>query len=499
MGRPFRTVCALAWALALLVVPTSALAHDPEEHDQATGHEPATVGPDLRQNLRLLASSPLADRAANNPNAGSDLAFWGARAYAGNYGGFRIFDISQPSSPRLLSDVRCFGPQNDVSVWNNRILILSVDAPQTTERCGSSRTTTYAQTPDAFEGLRIFDVSNPSEPEFLTAVRTDCGSHTNTVVPDLANDRLLVYVSSYALGAGAIGPDCAAPTAESPVSHDKVSIVEVPLGQPEDAEVINEPSSMFEGGQVCTPSTVNPLVAGDRDFICNPTDDDTRPFASRGCHDIQVLAGARLAACSALAEGQLWDISDPEEPRLLKRVDNPNVEFWHNASFTYDGRIVAFSDEAGGGVEAWCKPGDPDTIGANWFYPVPGDATEPLGHFKPERTTTGNCTAHNGNFLPVRGRYVYTQAWYSLGTSVSDVTDLANPREIAFFQAGDRTPEDATNTSADAWSSYFYRGFVFTNDIHRGFESLFLGDPARRQARRLGHENPQTQERVLFP
>ncbi len=249
-------------------------------------------------------------------------------------------------------------------------------------------------------------------------------------------------MSSYALGPAAIGPNCAAPTAASPVSHDKISIVEVPLGEPREAAVINEPSGMFQDGQVCTPTAGNPLVPGDSDFICNPTDDETRPFASRGCHDIQVLADARLAACSALAEGQLWDISDPEEPRLMKRVDNPNVEFWHNASFTYDGRVVAFSDEAGGGVEPWCKPGDPDTIGANWFYPVQGDATAPLGHFKPTRTTTGSCTAHNGNFVPARGRYVYTQAWYSLGTSVSDVTNLATPREIAFFQAGDRSPED---------------------------------------------------------
>ena len=99
----------------------------------------------------------------------------------------------------------------------------------------------------------------------------------------------------------------------------------------------------------------------------------------------------------------------------------------------------------------------------------------------------------------MRGRYVYAQAWYALGTSVSDVTNPAQPREIAYFQAGDRTPEDDVNSSADTWSSYFYRGFVFANDINRGFETLFLRDPARRQARQLAYDNPQTQQRVLFP
>ena len=38
----------------------------------------------------------------------SDLAFWGDRAYAGNYNGFRIFDISDPDDPKLVTDFPCF-------------------------------------------------------------------------------------------------------------------------------------------------------------------------------------------------------------------------------------------------------------------------------------------------------------------------------------------------------------------------------------------------------
>ena len=48
-----------------------------------------------------------------------------------------------------------------------------------------------------FEGIRIIDISNPSAPSFVAGVATDCGSYTHTLVPDLANNRVLLYVSSF--------------------------------------------------------------------------------------------------------------------------------------------------------------------------------------------------------------------------------------------------------------------------------------------------------------
>jgi hypothetical protein len=301
---------------------------------------------------------------------------------------------------------------------------------------------------------------------------------------------VLIYVSSYALSAAAIGPDCPLPQDGRP-SHAKISIVEVPLDAPARAEVINEPR-MDPATRPCTP-TQAPSPPDDprqASVICAREDDATTPFSSTGCHDIQVFLEIDRAACSALAEGQLWDISDREEPRLLKRFDNPNFEFWHNAVFTWDGRLLVFSDEAGGGGEAWCRPGDPSTVGANWYYPVEGTATEPLGHYKIPRTTPGNCTAHNGNIVPVAGRYLHVQAWYTGGTSVSDFTDPAQAQEVAFYNA--QNP-----IGADTWSSYWYRGWVFANDITRGFDTLMWRDPARGAARRAAYDNPQTQVRLL--
>src|SRR5687767_1198401 len=56
---------------------------------------------------------------SKNPNGAfnSDLAFWENLAVVGNYRGFRIFDITKPERPKLLSTFPCNGGQGDPSVY----------------------------------------------------------------------------------------------------------------------------------------------------------------------------------------------------------------------------------------------------------------------------------------------------------------------------------------------------------------------------------------------
>ncbi len=48
------------------------------------------------------------------------------------------------------------------------------------------------------EGVHIIDISDPTNPDVIGFVDTPCGSHTETLVPDLENDRLLIYSNSSA-------------------------------------------------------------------------------------------------------------------------------------------------------------------------------------------------------------------------------------------------------------------------------------------------------------
>ena len=174
---------ALVATVLLLSVMAAAPAgaHDPEEAH--TG--PGAVGPTLVSDKM----KPRATLARSADAVQSDFAFAGKLAYAGNFLGFRVLDISAPANPVQVADVRCNGPQGDVSVYGN-LLFQSVDTPQTNPTCSSVNTT--AATPGAWEGIRIFDVTNPAAPSHVASVRTDCGSHTHTLVPDRASDRVLV-------------------------------------------------------------------------------------------------------------------------------------------------------------------------------------------------------------------------------------------------------------------------------------------------------------------
>jgi len=459
MRAAIRLAALLVGAASLLIPAAPAGAHDPDEENHPGFYEPS---PESKSpNLDIIGSAPRTNPSPTYRN--SDLAFWGNLAFAGHYEGFRVVDLSNPRHPRVVTDVSCPGVQHDVSVWQG-LLFLSIDAPLTAPECGSPRA---AAGQPGFEGLRIFDVRDPANPRYVGAVATDCGSHTHTLVPDYRNPRrVLIYVSSYPaseLATSSYGNTCT----RQGEGHSKISVVEVPLKAPAKARVIAEPR-----------------------FELN--DYDGVP-GFRGCHDIQVFTGLRMAAGACMSEGQIWDIRNIERPRTVARIHNPNVEFFHSAAFTYDGSTVLFGDEAGGGTQPRCRTQDPTTLGAIWIYDVPSldvrDSTtvEPaLSHYKIPRVQgdVARCTMHNFNVLPTFRRYVAVSAAYSGGTTVFDFTNRRRPREIAH-----NDPH-----GANTWSSYWYNGLIVTNDTGRGTDVMALRHRVRARALHLPYLNPQTQE-----
>lgn len=159
-------------------------------------------------------------------------------------------------------------------------------------------------------------------------------------MPD--GDTVYVYVSSYPLGAATLGPNCQQP-------HGYISIIEVPLANPAGATV----SKYF----------LDPATE-----IANFS---SLGFAFRACHDISVFLELEVAAGACMSESQLWDISDPANPEFTWRFDDPavnnaNIDLWHSSAFSWDGEIVAFGDESGGGGAARCTNPN-DQQGRIWF------------------------------------------------------------------------------------------------------------------------------------
>ncbi|WP_405622580.1 LVIVD repeat-containing protein [Streptomyces sp. NBC_00076] len=406
------------------------------------------------------------------PGTNSDLAFQGKYAYAGNYDGFRIFDISNPKTPRTVSQVLCPGSQNDITVSGN-LLFLSTDSSRSDSSCNS--TTQPATEKSSWEGMKVFDISDKTNPRYVAAVETACGSHTHTLVPERRN--VYLYVSSYS--PSATYPDCQPP-------HDGISVIKVPRNAPEKAAVVNFPV-LFPGE--------GPDGGGNPGAPTNPGVSKTT-----GCHDITVLPSKDLAAGACMGDGILFSIKDPARPKVIDRVqDNVNFAFWHSATFNQKADKVVFTDELGGGGAATCNAATGPNRGADGIYDVVGRGDHRKLVFRSyykiprHQADTENCVAHNGSLIPVKGKDLMVQAWYQGGVSVWDFTNSSKPKEIAYFERGPLSVD--TMTTGGSWSAYYYNGYIYSNDIAKGFDVLKLDDrrtdPAKRV--RLGELNVQTQ------
>jgi hypothetical protein len=527
------------------------------------------------------------------PGAGvynSDMAFWGKRAFQGTYSGFRIIDVSDPENPVELENYADCSPgttqgnQGDVIVWGN-LLVRSWNSPAAaTSSCDGELVGL------GFEGLHVFDISDPSDPDLVGSVGLDglpalvtiappssaagtyeaagaqfgaaptpagltgavvlandgvgtvtdaceplvgfpagaialvdrggcefgfkaltaqaagatavivvnnapgipitmgpgavgnlvtipavhvsqsdgatikaglpatgtvsrnpefgCGSHTATGVPDLANGRLLVYNSSSA------GGTC-----------DFFEIVEVPLDDPGSARVVNRVDSMHT------------------------------------CHDIGVILGAaRRLACAGGEGARIFSLDSADgasltNPVLMHHFDIPGVTIGHSAAWSWDGEVLIFGHEPGGGTQARCQATSAEVDRTIFFYDHEGNQLGTFLHPRPQ-TATENCTWHNYNVVPTdKGRFLVAGNYQS-GISVLDFTDPANVREIAYADPAPLINPDnpAAIEGGGDWSSYWYDGRIYESDMTRGLLIWNLVDRAVAGARKLGHLNPQTQE-----
>ena len=191
-----RLVAFAAAALVIAVFPAFAAAHPDEAGElyipwsddvgQERAQELTRGAPQAEaptpgaQNLRLVGNSD------KDGTTNSDLAFNDNLVYSGNYDGFRILDV-RGQQPRVVVDHACRGPQNDVSftkLGGKTFLFQSIDSGQTAEDCTSVDAHVVGGMRVGYEGVRVFDVTNPASPKFIDMIQTACGSHTHTLIPD---------------------------------------------------------------------------------------------------------------------------------------------------------------------------------------------------------------------------------------------------------------------------------------------------------------------------
>jgi hypothetical protein len=519
MRAPRKIAFAAVAAACMLVIPLTAAAGG----DRPSKVERATATFTFTDNLRPIGFSSRSVPTDNfRPRQGifnSDLAFWGETAVQGTYAGFRLIDIDDPDDPEEIIDwedcaspTNTVGNQGDIIAWGRRgrdrpeLIIRSWNSPTPAPRenfnsptgaeipvtdprrftqpaafCGDwpmfrrAGTPTHPVNPPALdrgqEGVHIIDVSDPEEPEVVAFVDTPCGSHTETLVPDLRNNRLLIYSNPSA------NTTFGDPTPGSePVHCRGFDIVEVPLSAPQNSRYLR--------------------------FV--PTGHPDDPVEDlHACHDTAVILGDVMkVSCAGGSGPTVWSI----DPADGGSIDNPmfmyhrdlGTQIGHTASFSWDGEVLIFGHEPGGGTQARCQATSTVLDRTLFFLDAETGATlSEFLHPRPQGSTE-NCTWHNLNVVPLRDSddKVLVAGNYQSGISVVDFSDAENPEEIAF---ADPAPLVNPNNPAGIegggdWSTYWYDGEIYESDMTRGLIVWKLSDRAVSGAMRLGHLNPQTQE-----
>jgi hypothetical protein len=286
--------------------------------------------------------------------ANSDLAFQGNRLFMGNFYGFNIYDISNPAQTKLLTSVVCPGGQGDVSVHKN-LLFMSVEMPNGRLDCSPDGFAPNApeqmnQLPgaskDRFRGVRIFDISDISNPKQVGAVQSCRGSHTHTLVTDPKDkDNVYIYISGTSFvrqSEELAGCSDGTPDKNPDTARFRIDIVKVPLATPQNAKIVSSPRIFSDPGT----GKINALNDGgshgntDKNGVQRVKETDQ-------CHDITVYSELGLAAGACAGNGILLDIKDPANPKRLDAVNDKNYAYWHSASFSNDGKKVVFTDEWG--------------------------------------------------------------------------------------------------------------------------------------------------------
>jgi hypothetical protein len=483
-------------------------------------------------NMRVVSRTPPSSEFVGVTN--SDLAFLGNYALQGNYNGFQVWDISNPSQPSLVKGFVCPASQSDVSVYRN-LLFVSGEGLGGRLDCGRQGVPDTVSH-ERLRGIRIFDITDIRNPKYVGNVQTCRGSHTHSVLVD-PRDTQHVYI--YVSGSAQVRPATElAGCSASPLSEDpnsalfRIEVIKVPLAQPALAAIVSSPRIFhdlveakrhgqsaadraevesarargafvveIEGEPVVVRNRfANPLLdsiarargataptAADsatlrrelpaivaRMIGQRPAQEGPRPGPTQ-CHDITVYPAIGLAGGACEGYGFLIDISDPVNPKRITAVADSNFSYWHSATFNNDGTKLLFSDEWGGGGGAKCRAGDPKEWGADAIFTIENRRELRFrSYYKLPvvQTSVENCVAHNGSLIPIPGRDVMVQAWYQGGIDVFDWTDPDNPKEIAFF---DRGPVDSTRMgSGGSWSVYWYNGVIVSSEIGRGLDILEL-------------------------
>ncbi|WP_265108799.1 LVIVD repeat-containing protein [Halosolutus halophilus] len=364
----------------------------------------ASADPPERDGLRLFGEQAI--------DGTTEVVTQQTLAFVATGDGLAIVDLRNPGRPELLVDTEVPGTGvNDVKVDGDLLAISSQAGDQ-----------------DEDIGTHFYDVSDPTDPEFLgTWVELPAGVHNHYLDGDVA------YICR-----------------EFPFDDSALKIV--------DASDPTDPTLLSEW-----------RVENDHPELDQPTN---------FLHDVYVQDDlAYLAYWDAGT--RILDVSDPtdpvevsamgEAPDADEDVDFPSAE-WVQRAFLPPGNSHYVQPTPNGdyvlqGAETFPKdagvedPDNDDYGGIKVFDVTDFDDPEMVTRIDPPDVDAFR-TSHN---FDVTANRLYT-SWYAGGVKVFDFTDPSNPEELASYR-----PEGSS-----FWTAVRGRGFTIASDIGGGI--VFLHD-----------------------
>jgi hypothetical protein len=487
-------------------------------------------------NLKLVSNTPPSERFIGVTN--SDLSFHGNEAIQGNYGGFQVWDVTNPAKPVLKVGYLCPASQSDVSVYHN-LLFVSGEGLGGRLDCGTEGVPDTVSH-ERLRGIRIFDITDITKPKYIANVQTCRGSHTHTVVAD-PKDSANVYI--YVSGSAPVRspnelPGCvSAPPDSNPNSAlFRIEVIKVPLAHPEQAAIVSSPrifqdlvappkhgetpqdmaemkrkadSTKAAGGFTATINGMEmPIPSQDvaelLDSIVKARGGSGAPTAADSsalraaipgmvakmmgpqpapgtpapgptqCHDITVYPAIGRAGGACGGYGLLLDITDVVNPKRIGAVSDSNFSFWHSATFNNDGTKLLFSDEWGGGGQPRCRATDKPEWGADAIFTLNHDSLAFKSYYKLPAPQT-----QFENCVAHNGSLIPIP-----GRDVMvqawyqggiSVFDWTDAAHPKEIAFFDRGPIDSTKmVGGGAWSSYWYNGYIYSSEIARGLDIFEL-------------------------
>ena len=249
-------------------------------------------------NLRVLSETRPSEKFAAGIN--SDLAFTGHYAIQGSFSGYQVWDISNPRQPVLKTAYVCPASQSDVSVYRNLLFVSGEDLSARLD-CGPQGVKDTVSG-DRLRGIRIFDISDISNPKSVGNVQTCRGSHTHSLLVDPKDpNNAYVYIS----GSGQVrsaselaGCVDLSPDKDPSSALFRIEVIKVPLAHPEQAAIVTSPR-IFTG--LTEPATHGPTAVDVAEREAKHKK-EMESAKARGAYTAMVLGEEKVVSSNLVAE-----------------------------------------------------------------------------------------------------------------------------------------------------------------------------------------------------